>query len=449
VPPQKPTNPGERLYDVLFDENQDARVCTDIPEDACTNVSRNFFVHLVAQVATKTGDALSSPRLVLSWLLAGLGVSPAIIGLVVPVREAGSLLPQLAIGSFVRRVPVRKWLWVAGSVFQGLTVLGIAAVALTLRGSTAGWTIVGLIALFSLARGVCSVTGKDLVGKTIPKKRRGRLSGLSASIAGIVTVLFGGGLALVGPDQLPITAFVAFIAVAGGMWLIAAGAMARLSEQPGATDGGANAMRLALESLRLLIRDRMFGRFVLSRALLASTVLSMPFYVLLARDATGDRAATLGLFIIASSLATALSGYAWGKLSDHSSRKTLVLAGALASAVGIVAYVVSTLASTPSATANTTPHSATPWIYAALFFLLALAHTGIRIGRKTYLVDMAPADDRASYVAVSNTVIGVVLLLSGSLGVLGTFLSSYEVILVFALLGLAGAIVAATLGEVE
>ena len=93
--------------------------------------------------------------------------------------------------------------------------------------------------------------------------------------------------------------------------------------------------------------------------------------------------------------------------------------------------------------------NASPWIYALLFFVLSLAHTGIRVGRKTYLVDMAPADERAAYVAVSNTVIGVVLLLSGSLGILGTFFSSYEVILVFALLGLAGAAVAATLGEVE
>jgi MFS family permease len=219
--------------------------------------------------------------------------------------------------------------------------------------------------------------------------------------------------------------------------------MARLSEQPGATGGGANALRIALESLRLLARDRMFGRFVLARGLLASTVLSMPFYVLLARDATGDRSATLGLFIIASSLATAISGYTWGKLADRSSRKTLMIAGASASAIGVVAYALGT----------TTEHSAagvsTPWIYAVLFFILSLAHTGIRVGRKTYLVDMAPADDRASYVAVSNTVIGLVLLLSGSIGILGTFLSSYEVILVFALLGLAGAIVAATLGEVE
>ena len=395
-----------------------------------------------------TSARLSKRRLVVTWLLAGLGVSPAIVGMLVPVREAGSLLPQLAIGSAVRRMPIRKWAWVAGSIVQGLTVLGIAAAALTLRGPAAGWTILGLVAVFSLARGVSSVTGKDLLGKTIPRRRRGRLSGLAASIAGVVTVAFGGTLSIVGPDTLPVSILAGIIAVAGVAWLFAGAVMSRLREQPGATEDSRNALQVAIRSLRILSRDRMFCRFVIARALLASTVLSMPFYVLLARDATGDRAATLGLFIIASSLATAVSGFAWGSLADRSSRRTLMIAGATASAVGIVTYVVGS-GMFAGGGAVSGARNASPWIYALLFFVLSLAHTGIRVGRKTYLVDMAPADDRASYVAVSNTVIGVVLLLSGSLGILGTFLTSYEVILVFALLGLAGATVAATLGEVE
>jgi hypothetical protein len=438
----------ERLYDILFDEDQDARICKDIPDDACTNVPRNFFIHLVTQISTKTGDALSSPRLVLSWLLAGLGVSPAFIGVVVPIREAGSLLPQLAIGSAVRRRPIRKWFWVAGSILQGLSVLGIAAVALTARGSGAGWSIIALIALFSVSRGACSVTGKDLVGKTVPRTRRGRLSGLAAAIAGAITVVFGGGLALRGPETLSVGVFAALVAVAGGLWLAAAGVMSRLVEAPGATSGGGNALRAALGSLRILVRDRTFRRFVVARALLASTVLSMPFYVLLARDATGDRASTLGLFMIASSLATALSGHTWGKLADRSSRRALIIAGAAASLTGIFAYLLGT-ASGGSGESSGTGSGGASWIYAVLFFVLAVAHTGIRVGRKTYLVDMAPADDRASYVAVSNTVIGFVLLLSGGLGVLGTFLTPYEVILVFAVLGLFGTLVALSLDEVE
>lgn len=50
-----------------------------------------------------------------------------------------------------------------------------------------------------------------------------------------------------------------------------------------------------------------------------------------------------------------------------------------------------------------------------LFFALSIAHSGVRLGRKTYLEDIAEGDQRTDYVAVSNTVIGVLLLLAGTL----------------------------------
>jgi MFS family permease len=441
---------AELLYDILFEENQDARICKDIPSRACTSIPGNFFVHLSAQLSTKLGDMLSSPRLVLVWLMAGLGVSPAVIGLLVPLREAGSLLPQLIIGSTIRRFSIRKWFWIAGSIFQGVAVLGIAGIALTVRGVAAGWPIVGMVALFSLARGVCSVTGKDLVGKTVPRTRRGRLSGLAASIAGGLAVVFGIILAAAGPESLTVGSVTIFLAAAGCLWLVAAWIMARLDESPGATSGGGNALRAAISSFRLLKRDRVFRRFVISRGLLAGTVLSMPFYVLLAREATGNRAAMFGFFLVASSLATTVSGYAWGKLADRSSRSTLIIAGGSAAIVGLITYALG-IAGILSGESEAQPDRGglAGWLYAILFFLLALAHTGIRIGRKTYLIDMAPADERASYVALSNTIIGVILLVSGGFGIIGTIFSPREVILAFALLGLAGSLFALTLKEVE
>jgi MFS family permease len=176
----------------------------------------------------------------------------------------------------------------------------------------------------------------------------------------------------------------------------------------------------------------------------------MPFYVLLAREATGSSAAVLGFFIVASSLATTLSGYAWGKLADRSSRSTLIIAGGGAAIVGFITYGLGTAGLLSGENAIPSGHGVfAGWMYAILFFLLALAHTGIRIGRKTYLIDMAPAEDRVSYVAVSNTIIGVILLISGSFGIIGAVFSPREVILVFAALGLAGSLVARTLKEVE
>ena len=60
-------------------------------------------------------------------------------------------------------------------------------------------------------------------------------------------------------------------------------------------------------------------------------------------------------------------------------------------------------------------------------------HEGVRQARKTYLVDMAGGNKRTDYVSVSNSLIGVVLLLIGLLsGALAQF-SIFAVMLAFAL----------------
>jgi hypothetical protein len=62
----------------------------------------------------------------------------------------------------------------------------------------------------------------------------------------------------------------------------------------------------------------------------------------------------------------------------------------------------------------------------------------VRVGRKTYVVDIAEGNERTDYVAVSNTAIGFILLFTGLLGALGAVFSVPMVVLMLSLLGLAG-----------
>jgi len=89
------------------------------------------------------------------------------------------------------------------------------------------------------------------------------------------------------------------------------------------------------------------------------------------------------------------------------------------------------------------------WVYAAAFLLLGVAHSGIRPGRKTYLVDMAGGNKRTDYVAVSNTVIGVILLAAGGVTAALSFLSPEALILVLAGTTLAGVLSGLGLPEVQ
>ncbi|MGA7980877.1 MAG: hypothetical protein WCA32_11705 [Chromatiaceae bacterium] len=45
--------------------------------------------------------------------------------------------------------------------------------------------------VFSLARGLCSVSAKDVLGKTVSKSRRGALMGWSAGLSGLAVLAVG------------------------------------------------------------------------------------------------------------------------------------------------------------------------------------------------------------------------------------------------------------------
>ncbi|SRR6056297_684688 len=429
----------DRLYQQLVNE-EDARVCRDISDSACRVVPGNFLLQIATQFFTKLGDAIANPKTVLAWLLAALSAPAVFTAFLVPIRESGSLIPQLVIASYVRRMPVRKWVFVVGSVLQALAVFSMAIVAATLTGAAAGFGLLGTLVVFSLSRGLCSVASKDVLGKTVPKTRRGRVSGWSETLAGLVTIGIGTFLLFDGDgSDTAIGTWVLLLTIAGGLWLVGASTYAAIREQPGATEGGGNALSEALKRLVLLREDAPFRRFVIARSLLLCSALSAPFFILLAHENTEGALLVLGLFVIADGVASLISAPFWGRFADRSSRWVMVIAGAAAALVGLALVAIVQFGGTIAGAS---------WLYPLFFFLLAIAHAGVRMGRKTYVVDLAGGNKRTDYVAVSNTVIGVVLLIAGSVGALANLISVSGVIVVLATMGLAGAWLSSRLPEV-
>ncbi len=429
---------SDSIYEVLTNE-EDTRLCKEIGEDACREAPRSFVLILLSYCLTKLGDAIASPKTTLAWLTSMVGAPAFVLGLLVPIRESGSMLPQLFIGGVIRRLPIRKWVWVSGSAGQAACVVGIGFVAVSLTGMTAGWAIIGLVALFSLFRGFCSVAAKDVLGKMIPKPKRGQLIGWSASAAGLLSV--GIGVVLMTPvsGQLRESFLGLLLFGAGVLWLIAAAIYSRLDEYAGETGGGRNILD-ALGQLRLMATDRPFRRFVITRALLMCSALSAPFYVALAQQNFGAPAYLLGAFIVAAGLAGLVSAPIWGRYADASSKYVMINAALITSGIGLAVFVVNRFLPELSGTL---------WFLPIAYFILSLAHSGVRVGRKTYVVNLASGNKRTDYIAISNTVIGLLLLVVGAIGALAPVVGNDGVIGLLALMGLAGAAYGATLPDVE
>lgn len=423
----------ERLHH-LIDDDYEARACKDIDDAACKVVPGNALLLMLALLFSKIADTFASAKIVLPWLMASTGAPAFLIALLVPIREAGSMLPQLLLGAYIRLKPQRKGFLVIGAMLQALMTAGLLASAESLSGIAAGITIIALTICFSLSRAISSIANKDLTGKTIPKNQRGQLSGRAASIAGLVSMGFG--LALMfglsegeGIWYLLLAATLCFS--------LSALSYALIQEYAGATSGGVNGVRAALQNLHLVRDDPDFARFVMVRALMISSGLAAPYFVLLTHSEQNSSLENLGLLIIVSGIASFVSGNIWGRMADRNSKHLMTLTAALNALICLAGTLAAIFA--PSSI----------YLYLGLFFLLSLVHEGIRQGRKTYLIDMAGGSKRTDYVSVSNTLIGLILLVVGALSGLIAQLSIPAVMLVFSALSLVATLLSMTMKNVS
>lgn len=428
-----------RVYEWLTGDD-DSRMCDDIPDEACHEQPRNFLHHLLASLGNKLADELSSARLVLPWLMGLIGAPVWMVGLLVPIREAGALIPQLFVAGFIRLKPQRKWVWVTGALLQAGAAFALALLALWGSGSLGGLLVLAALSLLALARGLSSIATKDVLGKTIAKRRRGTLMGWSGSVAGAATLAAGGVLMWFG-DRPGNVALAVLLSVAALGWLFNGLCAARIKEVPGAVDGGENAWDSIKLGLALMREDRTFLHFNLSRALLLSSALALPYLALLGQQQSGTALGGLGLLVVVSGIAAMVASPLWGKRADQSSRRVMRDA-----AFGTAACCLAGagLAWLPG------QWSQAVWPYAALYALLVIVHHGVRLGRKTYLVDMASQDNRALYVALSNTITGVLMLgVGGVIGGVAQWLGSAMLLMILAITALLAMWSAQQLPEVE
>lgn len=431
-----------RLHALLVDDDELAQVCRDLPESVCRSQPHNYGVHVVSLSLTRVGEGLADPKLVLAWLLDAIGTPTWALGLLVPVRESLAMLPQLAISARLRRLPIRKTVYVLGCVVQGVAIISFGLMGLFAQmfsGTVAGIVAVALISIFALGRSLCSISHKDLLGKTVDRGRRGSVSGTAGTIAAIATLLLA---VAYSAGWIPLTVPIVsgMVALGGACWLLAGFVFGMVREEPGATAGGIDGLAAVVAQLGLLRSDAQLRRLIVTRALLLSSALAPPFYIALSGDNAASGLGTLGSFMVAAAAASLTSTYVWGRFSDRSSRLVLMIAAALAALANAAAAFLALAMPTVLEEASLLP---------ALLFVLMIAHQGVRLGRSVHVVDMADRDNRATYTALSNSVVGVILLAGGIFGVIAQWLGIGIVLAIFTSMAALAIVVAAGLDDVQ
>lgn len=448
----------QRLHARLIKRDLDAEA--ELPDDVQRNVPGNTLRLVGANALQSSGDQMVNASTVLPWLFHAIGVPAALTGALVPIRESGSMLPQAFLTPFVIKVRQRKLVTLVGALVQAVAVAVMAVTAAIASGLAAGLTIIVALAVFSLGRCLTSIASKDVQARTVPKGERGQINGLATTASGLVAITLG--LAVRGLGEgLDAQTLAAILGIGSVLWVLVAlvwwsvrepvdevpqsDAPSRRSQSDLLRDRESEEEQdnWFAQTLTLLREDATFRSFVTVRSFLLVSSLSPPFIVTLAVQAGAPALTGLGGFIIASGLAALLGGRIFGRMADRSSKRLMTTGAALASLVLLVLVLLDT--SLDLAGDSLVTYA----IFVAAYFLVTMLHTGVRVGRKTYVVDMAEGDQRTTYVAVSNSAMGIVLLLVGAISSAIAGFGVIWALLFLAGLGVLGVVSSRRLPEVE
>lgn len=359
-------------------------------------------------IGNKLSDVLLSAKTTLPALMSAAGAPAWMAQLLVPLRESGALLPQMAYAYMLRNQRRRDTAWQVSMLLQFISGVLLISLGLHLEGALAGLAIIMSLTFMSLARAMTSLTMKDIQGQHVLKGSRGRLIGGASTFSSLISVTVAIaallGSSKMSSSQLIVIASIALLSKLFCMWLMRPLNTLVDTEQRAVKKG--------------LYFDKPLIHFVIVRAFLAHTALIAPVFVM---SYSGNLSYSLAYLIIAQGLANFLSSYLWGWLSDISA----LLCMRAGASIAILASL--TLLMSPLYYHNLTSET---FFIVGLFFILGIGHQGVRTGRKIYGVDIATEQHRTEFIATSNTLVGLAIL---ALGVIYSALTvfSTELSLIF------------------
>ena len=332
------------------------------------------------------GDAFFNGSIVLASFAAKLGVANWAIGLMPALLGAGSMLPQAFAAGYVSKLPVKLVLYrrMAAARVSSLALVAIAAYLLGGYPQVLLWVFLGGLALNGLLTSWSSLAWWESLAKVVPLERRAPLFSGRNLIGGVLA--FGAGFLvrfiLSLPIPFPINYAIIFTlgtAAFGYGWYL----FGYIKEPP--DEGG------AVEKVSFIkpFQDFYFRRFLRVRVLIAIGAMVEPFYAVYAVRVL-KQSSEIGLYLTLYTLFSVLSNLVWVQLSRRYGSKSLILCGA---ALGMLNPALALLL----------PHH----LYGLVFVVQGAYLSAIGVGTATYLLNLAPTDQRSSYIGLANTIVGL------------------------------------------
>ena len=368
----------------------------------------NFICFVLDYVFFGVGMAFVSQTTVLPSFVSQLTDSAPLIGLASTIQTGAWLLPQLIAASYLADKD-RKKPYILLPAAVGRPVFWLLAGILFLPGDRPPTLILGLffvsLAIFMGTDALASVAWFDVLSKAIPPTRRGRLIGAGQVLSGLLTVGAGAVVnALLGPQGPPFPHNYALLFFLAGLsfvvsWL----AISFLREPVKPTQAKRLPWNAFLPKLLTVLREnRVFSLLTALRLLTGLSGMAVPFYVIYATEELHFGAEAIGLFISSQVVGGILAGFVLGYLNERSGSKIVIHCSTiLAIAAPLLALLMEPIAHLAGASVI--------YVYSLIFLAIGALNSSYMSGFMNFVLELAPSDERPTYIALTNTLCGVLL----------------------------------------
>ncbi len=373
---------------------------------------RNFWGFAMDFACFSTGMAFVSADTVIPSFLNVLGASATIIGLLSTLQRAGWMLPQLVAARYLVNKPRMKPYILLPAAVGRLTLLFLAGV-IWATGARPAAIIIALTmtvaVLFGIGDGLASVPWFDLLSKSIPPERRGRVTGTGQALGGVMSFLAGIAVEeILGANGPPFPDNYALLFALGFAFFgLSYFAIAMLAEERNgpSTSRTVPPWRVYVRQLWAVFRqDRAFRLYILSRQLFSLGTLAMPFYMTYALDRLHLPEHVAGRYTSISVVGGVAAAIFFGWLNEHhGTRRAMLVSIVITAATPLLAILIPRVV---------TAESWLAWAYGLVFLANRVAMTSYMPAWTAYVLELAPATQRPLYVGLTNTLGGFAALFS-------------------------------------
>lgn len=279
------------------------------------------------------GQAFADPYAVIPLFVAGFTESRALIGLVVSLLGAVSILPQLAMARRIRKKPASARPLMLAGIWTRFGVWGLIAAGTLLMPVQSIWILVVfvfLISVYSFGGGIAVLPFKQVISGTIPPERRSAFFGWRLVTGGVGAVLAGIGVKyILGCETLvyPRNYGVLF-ALSCAALAVAYTAMSGFKfPKPPAENPSEGLPPLRRELSRIRREYPILKRLIAVRLLSGGLTLVLPFLTLYATREIGIPIVWVGLYVAAQQAGAILSNLAWMPLGNRLGTRAVILSG--------------------------------------------------------------------------------------------------------------------------